>query len=114
VIIGVFDKKASGQSFQNGADGVKIAGFFYGESANNRTLIGDDRDQSLGLKLTKGFADDGSRNTHHGNELTFYEAFSWVEAARDDGLTEFVEDLLTKRRGQFGDDGESGLGAQRA
>ena len=44
VIIGVFDKKASGQSFQNGADGVKIAGFFYGESANNRTLVGDDRD----------------------------------------------------------------------
>lgn len=109
---GLFGKEARGESFEHGADGVDVAGFFDAERADNWSFIRDDGDQAFGFELAKGFADDGAGDAHHGNQFALDEAFTRVEAAGDDGLAEFVENLATEGRGGFGDGRESGRRAK--
>ena len=105
---GLFSEEARSQTFKDGADGVDVAGFFDGERADNRTFVGNDGHEAFGLELAKGFANNGAGNAHHGNEFAFDEAFAGIQAAGDDGLAKFVEDLATEGRGGFGDGRESG------
>jgi hypothetical protein len=62
--------------------------------------------------LAKGFADDGAGDAHHGDEFALDEALAGIEAAGDDGLAEFVENLATEGRGGLGDSRESRRGAK--
>ena len=103
----LFREEAGCEAFENGADGVNVAGFFDGEGADYWAFVGDDGDEAFGLELAKGFANDGAGDAHHGDEFAFDETLAGVEAAGDDGLAELVEDLATKRRGGFGDGRES-------
>jgi len=59
-------------------------------------LIGDDGYEAFGFELAEGFADDGAGNAHHGDEFAFDEALAGIEAAGDDGLAKFVEDLAAE------------------
>ena len=87
--------------------------FLNGEGADNWTFIGDNRDQAFGFELAKGFADDGARDAHHGDEFAFDEPLAGIEAAGDNGLAEFVENLAAEGRGGLGDGRESGRGAKQ-
>ena len=102
-LIGLFGEKARGEPFKHGSNGVDVAGFFDGECADNWSFIGDNCHEAFGLELAKGFADDGARDTHHGDEFALDEALAGIEAAGNDGLAEFVEDLSTEWRGGLGD-----------
>ena len=105
---GLFSEEARGETLEYGANGVDVAGFFHGERADNRTFVGDDGDEAFGFELPKSFADDGAGDAHHGDEFAFDEALAGIEAAGDDGLAEFVEDLAAERGCGLGDSRESG------
>jgi len=107
-VAGLFGEEARGESFENGANGVDVAGFFDGERADNRALVGNDGDEAFGFELAERFANYGARNAHHGDEFALDEALAGIEAAGDDGLAEFVENLAAEGRGGFGDSRESG------
>ena len=111
-LVGLFGEEACGESFEDGANGVDVAGFFDGERADNWSFIGDNCHEAFGFELAKGFANDGAGDAHHGDEFAFDETLAGVEAAGDDGLPKFVEDLATKRRGGFGDGRENGSGTK--
>ena len=100
---GLFREEAGCQTFQNGADGVDVAGFFDGEGADDWSFIGDNGHEAFGFELAEGFADDGAGDAHHGDEFALDEALAWVEAAGDDRLAKFIEDLAAERRGGFVD-----------
>lgn len=108
----LFGEEARGESFEYRTNRINVAGFFDAECADNWSFIRDDGDQAFGFELAKCFADDGAGDAHHGNQFALDEAFTRVEAAGDDGLAEFVEDLATEGRGGFGDGRESGRGAK--
>jgi len=105
---GLFGEEARGKSFEHGANGVDVASFFDGEGADNRAFVGNDGDEALGFELAKGFANDGAGDAHHGDEFAFDEALAGIQAAGDNGLAEFVENLAAERRGGFVDGRESG------
>lgn len=105
-ILGVFGEPARGQPFQNGANRIKILRFFKGEVANDRTLVGNDGDQALGLQLPQSFPDHRSGNAHHGDQFTLDQALPGMQAAGNDRLTKLVEDLAAKRSGSLSDGGD--------
>jgi len=105
---GLFGEEARGESFKDCANRVDVSGFFDGERANDGSFVGDDGDEAFGFELAKGFANDGAGDAHHGDEFALDEAFAGIEAAGDNGLAEFVENLAAKRRGGFGNGRESG------
>jgi len=111
-LIGLFGEEARGEPFENSSNGVDVAGFFDGEGADNRAFIGDNCHEAFGFELPEGFADDGARDPHHGDKFALDEALAGVKAAGDDGLSEFVENLATERRGGLGDGREDGSGAK--
>ena len=111
-IAGLFCEEARSEPFENSANGVDVAGFLDGKRADNRALVGDDRDEAFGFELAEGFANDGAGNAHHGDEFAFDETLAGIEAARDDGLAEFVEDLAAERSGGLGDSREDGSGTK--
>ena len=111
-LVSLFREQARGESFENGANGVDVAGFFDGERADNWSFIGDNCHKAFGFELAKGFADDGAGNAHHGDEFAFDEALAGIEAAGDDGLAKFVEDLAAEWRGGLGDGREDGRGTK--
>jgi len=111
-LVSLFREQARGESFENGANGVDVAGFFDGECADDGALVRDDGYEAFGFELTEGFADDGAGNAHHGDEFAFDEALAGIEAAGDDGLAKFVEDLAAEWRGGLGDGREDGSGTK--
>jgi hypothetical protein len=68
-LVGLLGKEAGGESFKNGANGLDITGFFDGEGADNRALVGDDGHETFRFELAEGFADDGAGNAHHGDQF---------------------------------------------
>ncbi len=111
-VAGLLGEKASGESFKHGANGVDFVGFFDGERADDRAFVGNNGDEAFGLELAKGFADNGAGDAHHGDEFALDESLAGIEAASDNGLAEFVENLATEGRGGFVDGRESGSAAK--
>ena len=111
-LVSVFRKEAGRQAFENGADGINLSCFLDGERAHYRSLVGDDGYKAFGFQLAQGFADDGAGDAHHGDEFALDKALAGVEAAGDDGVAKFVEDLATERRGGLGDGREDRSGAK--
>ena len=102
-LIGLFSEEARGEPFEDGANGVDVAGFFDGECADNWAFIGDNCHEAFGFELAEGFADDGAGDAHHGDEFALDEALAGIESAGNDGLAKFIENLATEGSGRLGD-----------
>ena len=110
----LFGEQARGESFENSANRVQVAGFFESERADDGALVGNDNDEPFGFQLTERLANDGARNAHHGNELAFNQAFAGTQAARKDGLAELMENLAAEGSRGLGDGGKGNGGKGRA